>query len=285
MSYDFNTPWHAQNLAAIRQRLAPFLQQQNLAKIIPSEVQGVFVRTIDEIVELYCYDPESRDLSDIMSRVGIKNPLELIATYNQVLFLSFVWQHALPERIYIAGFGGGRLGMVSHHYSPEVEIHGSDFDPAIVDVAESHFGIEYDSRYSIKAADSGEDFDSRNTIYDTIIIDVFSSSGIHASHLASQPFFKLCNSKLKDDGVLAINLIERDPEREAKISNLASVFPHLIEWRNQGSHLIFASKQEPNLKTWIKRAEEFESAAALTYPFSEHAKALTAVDREEYKVG
>jgi len=285
MKYQFDTPWHQQNLQEIQQRLSPFLQKQDLAKIIPSEIQGVFIRAVDEIIELYCYDPETRNLSDIMSRVNLNNPLDLIAIYNQVLFLTFVWSNVPPEQTYIAGFGGGRLGMVTHHYNQTAKIDGSDFDPTIVEIAASHFGIDYDERYSINVADSAEDFDSRNSTYNTVIIDVFSNDGEQASHLATRDFFQKCSSKLSRDGVLAINLIERDEKREVKISNLATVFPHLVEWRSHGSHLVFASQTEPDLDGIISRAEQFENTANLNYPYSNHAKALRRVSHQHYLFG
>ena len=285
MTVNYDSKWHIKNASDIRTRLSPHLDTKELAQIIPSGLQGIFVRTIDDVMELYCYEPETRDLSDIMSRVNLNAPLDLIAVYSQVMFLTQVWQQLSPKRVYIAGFGGGRLGMAYHHYNGDVFVDGSDFDPAILEVARSHFGIEYDDRYSIAAADSAQDLETRETLYDIIIIDVFSNSGQHASHLASREFFTKCRRKLNADGVLAINLIERDPERSAKISNMASVFPQLMEWRQQGSHIVFASKTEACKHALLKRAETFERDANLTFPYSEHAKALQLVDLAEYRFG
>lgn len=285
MTTNYVSPWHRKNLSKIRSRLSRHLDTKELAQIIPSRVQGIFLRTIEDVMELYCYEPESRDLSDIMSRVNLNAPLNLIAAYSQVMFLTQVWQQIPPERVYIAGFGGGRLGMAYHHYNPGSFVDGSDFDPAILDVARSHFGVEYDDRYSIAAADSEQDLETRDVLYDVIIIDVFSNSGEHPSHLASREFFTKCRRKLTADGVLAINLIERDPERSQKISNLANVFPQLMEWRQQGSHIVFASKTKTNKESLLQRAEAFEQKAKLDFPFCEHAKALQVVDLEEYRFG
>lgn len=284
MDQQLREQWQAENLANIKGRLFHHLDDKNLAKIIPSEIQGVFVRITDDVMELYCYDPETRNLSDIMSRVSLHNPLDQIAAYSQVMFLSYIWCEISPEKIYIAGFGGGRLAMAFHHHNPIAQIDGSDFDPAILEVASSHFGIDYDHRYSVNAADSYEDFDSRNGPYDLIIIDVFSSSGAHASHLASKDFFEKCKAKLSRHGVVAINLIEQDLKRAEKIANLADVFSNLVEWCHQGSHIVFASENTPSIQDIVQRADVFEKHAGLNYPYSERARELQIVDRKTYNI-
>lgn len=278
MEHVWDKKHQGENLARIRQKLEPAGNNPELATIIPSDVQGIFIRRLKQTLELYCYEPASRQLSDIMFRINLEDPLHLIGTYGQVMMLGAVWSDTPPSRVYVAGFGGGRLTMPLHHFFPDCLIDGSDFDPAILKAAETYFGIEYDKRHDVRANDSAVDLVQRTGTYDIIHVDVFSNSGDHPGHLASVEFFQSCARKLARDGVLAINLVDHDPSLERKTANLVQVFDSVVECRTNGASILFASHSRPDLDALHERARAFGEKAELTYPLADHAKLLRHLD-------
>ena len=266
--------WQKQNNSIIRNRLKPHLAEDEIARILPSKLQGIFVRRIGSVLELYCYDPSNNELSEVMSRIDLANPLHLLGTYSQVMLLSACWTQKKPENVYIAGFGGGRLGMLLHYCIEGIRVHGSDFDPAILDAAEMYFGVTYDERYDVRAADSASDLASRNTSYDIIMIDVFSNSGEHPDHLGTESFLKMCQSKLTLDGVVIANLVERDHGCKDKISTFMEVFPYCYLNSFNGAHITFGSQIPIDHAALKTRCEEFEQSNGLDFQFAYHVNEL-----------
>ncbi len=272
--------WQEENIAAIHTRLAPIVEQQELARIITSEFQGVFLRRFDTSLELYCYNHENKTLSEIMSRIDLSNPLKLGAEYNQAAILSAVWRTHDPKRIYIAGMGGGRLSMVFHHLFPEVQIDGSDIDPTMITVCEDYFGLHLDHRHEIRVADSREDYASRTGPYDIVILDVFFGEGEHPGHLATVEFLRECKAKMADDGVLVANLVNMDPEYQAKISAICEVFPQCLDWDHAAAHVVFGSNFPPDYAEMSKRIKLLMAPIDSDFPGEEQISRLNPIRTE-----
>lgn len=248
--------WREKNLKTILDRLAPVAQEQDLAKIITSDFQGVFLRRLEDTIELYCYNQETNTLSEIMSRIDLNNPLKPIAEYSKAVLLSAAWQDTPPNRIYIAGMGGGRLSMMFHHLFSNILIDGTDIDPTMIEVCENYFGLHLDGRHDIRVEDSRKDLAKREGLYDVVILDVFFGKGEHPNHLATVEFLQECKSKMSADGVLAVNLVTMDPYYEAKMAAIGEVFPHCLDWDYAGAHVLLASQNPVHLPSLGKRADE-----------------------------
>ncbi len=247
-----------QNLAEILQRLKPVRDDLDLAKVIMGEFQGIFLRRVDNLLEMYCYDHKDKKLSEVMSRVDVTAPVTLISHYAQAMFVSAFWQRRPPCNVYFAGFGGGRLGITTQHHFHNCRFDGSDIDPNMMQVAQDWFGFMPCDRFDIRAADSRSDLESRQQKYDIILLDVFFGGGDAANHLGTEEFFRICKSKLAEDGVVTANLIERDPLHQRKITGLQSTFEHCAIWEHYGTHMVFASKRPINLEDIVRRVELFE---------------------------
>ncbi len=254
-----NTAWKISNRAAIKKRLEPLCKAAKMEKIIQGDLQGIFLRKKKDELEMYCYDNETHKLSDIMSRIDLTHPLKLIVPYTQAVFLSAFWQNKEPDNIYIAGFGGGRLAMLFHHYFSGIDIHGADIDPNALTVSKEYFGLSEDALKHVNAADSREDLCTRETLYDIIFLDVFAGSGEHINHLATTEFFQLCQKRLTEQGVVVANLITLDERLREKIAAMRAVFNHCHVWDSNGANVMFASNHEINFEQFCLRVNRFES--------------------------
>lgn len=250
--------WQSANLAAIKQRLAVFRDLDTLEKIIPGAMQGVFLRKVGSVLELYCYDNETNKISDIMSRIDLDNPLNLMGQYTQAVFMSAFWGNEQPEDIYIAGFGGGRLAMLFNHYFPQANIDGSDIDPNVLMIAQDYFGLDKSTLEGVVAMDSREDICQRKKNYDILFLDVFAGGGEHVNRLATLESFELYKRKLKNDGVIVANLANQDSRVENKIAAMQKVFAHCNVWEHHGARVVFATNNIVELETIKKRIREFQ---------------------------
>lgn len=270
--------WQRQNLDAIKAKLAPHKEPEELAEVFFSDQQGIFLRRHETTIELYCFEEESKTLSGIMSRIDIEQPLNLLGVYSQAMLLAACWHASPPERAYIAGFGGGRLAMLLHHCFPKLQIDGSDLDNKILSLAQDYFGIEYDDRYAVNAADSRTDFDSRNGNYDIVFIDIFVEKGNQPDHLTDRDFFETCAKRLTSNGVVALNLAIMDPRFEEKATAFAQTFPFCHHWHQTGGHIFIGSREAPEMEDVAARAAALTQANSLSFPFAERVQEYTPFD-------
>lgn len=276
-----NNNWKEQNLSAILNRVSHLRDAEQVEKIIQGEEQGIFLRKLNDILEMYCFDNETQQLSNIMSRIDLTNPLNLIGPYSQAVFLSAFWQNEYPENIYIAGFGGGRLAMLYEHYFPHAKLYGSDFDPNVLLVANTYFGISEQTLENVNAADSRSDLMNLDIMHDIIFLDVFAGGGEHVNHLATIEFFELCKSRLSKHGVLTANLVIIDERMHQKIAAMQKVFPHCHVWEYNGAHVVFASKSPLDADALNARVLEFQTNEKLDFNLVEKASMLKPLKKDE----
>ena len=265
------------NVEAIKARLDKYRNQPEFGKVHISDIQGTFVRRFGDDVELYCYPNGTKDLSDIMTRININDPLHMASPYSHCILLSAVWREAYPKKIYMAGFGGGILPLFFHHYFGDAHIYASDIDENMYMVAEEYFGLKFDERYHLAVADGRQDLAGRQEKFDVILHDVFFGKGDHPNHLATREFFEICKSKLTPNGVMAANIIDIDPLHKEKIAAVRATFQHSYTRYHAGAYAVFGCTKPLEIDKLVKRATAFEKAESLAYPFSAHAKELEPI--------
>lgn len=266
--------WKAQNLAAIHERLELLRATDELEQVIPGALQGVFIRKIEQTLEMYCYDNYTQQLSSIMSRINLDKPLHLLGDYTQTMLLSAVWQEEPPTNIYMAGFGGGRLAMLFNHYFEDVRVDGSDIDSNVIAASQVYFGLDKNLLNGIAVADSRKDLHAREIEYDIILLDVFTGGGEHVSHLATVEFFDLCKARMTPKAVMVANLISMDPLMKQKIVAIQSAFQHCHVWEFNGAHVIFASNSPLNNEDFQNRVAKFQRDESLSFDLMEKAQML-----------
>ena len=271
----------AKNLALINERLQALRDAESIEQVFPGELQGVFVRNVEQTLEMYCYDNDTQKLSSIMSRIDLENPLNLMGIYTQVMFLSSLWNERPPSSVYMAGFGGGRLAMLFHHYFEGIRIDGSDIDSNVITASQVFFGLDKQMLSGIRIADSREDLKNRPAPYDIILLDVFTGGGEHVNHLATAEFFELCKDKLTHEGVIVANLVEMDPLLQRKISAMQSAFTHTCIWQHNGAHVVFASGHPINLNSLRARTAKFQKDENLSFNLMEKANMLQMLAHKE----
>ena len=275
------TNWQTFNLAAIQQRLA-WLQQQPDGIIFckDSGVHYVAVTKDRSHIKLSLIEKVNLHTDLLQSVFDFHNPLHLVSEYTQAMLLGLVWQNQ-PQRIYIAGFGGGRIPLVLHHYLPESTIDCADIDPIAIEAATQCFGVQFDSRLTATIQDGREYLDQQklDIKYDIIMTDVFFGNGYFPHRLATKEFYQVCEKRLSIDGVVLVNLLQRDEFYAGKVKTFQSVFSQVCvcPWKDINSVLIGSNSTI---------LEKDEIVARAKYLQDGHDFSFSLIDRAlEVKVG
>jgi spermidine synthase len=277
--------WFATNRAAIEARLA-FLRDlpDGVLYDQPGDVHNVRVCKAGTCLELHFYGGEVTDEeAEVVSDLDFARPLHLWAGFTQAMMLGLLWKPQ-PWRVYVLGFGAGRVPMVLHHHFPQVRIDATDIDPHVPEVAARFFGIQPDERLNVAVADGRkylERLDS-SASYDIILIDAFSGLGYSPFPLATKEFYQLCTSHLAEGGVVVINLMASDPLIQHKLRTLIECFRdvQVVTVPEDGTIALFASHVAPRtLANRVAQAEAIQAARQFESPFVEHARRLQPLTR------
>lgn len=107
------------------------------------------------------------------------------------------------QSVLILGHGGGSFTRIFNAYYPELSITGVEIDPAMIEAAEATMGFS-EAEVEIFYGDARTYLLTTEETYDLILIDTYQGMNIPA-HLATQEFFALAESRLKEDGLVALN--------------------------------------------------------------------------------
>lgn len=277
--------WQNINLAAIQQRLS-WLQQQPDGIIFckDSGVHYVAVRKDRSHIKLSLVEKVNLYTDLLQSVFDLNNPLHLVSEYTQAMMLGLVWQ-SQPQRIYIAGFGGGRIPLVLHHYLPESAIECADIDPIAVEAATQCFGVKLDSRLTVAIQDGREYLEQQHPDiqYDIIMTDVFLGNGYFPHRLATKEFYELCQKHLSSAGVMLVNLLQRDEFYAEKVKTFQTVFSQVCvcPWKDINSVLIGSNSAIMEKDEIVSRAKYLQNYHQFSFALTERAlevklgKALT----------
>ena len=208
-----------------------------------------------------------------MSALSLQDPLDLSPTpYNQAMMLALLWRRE-PARIYVAGFGGGRMPLAFHHYFPRAVIDSTEIDRAVCDLARSYFAIECDHRQRIHIMDAREFLEKAElgTRYDLILIDAFCGGGEAPRHLGTKEFYRACKMRLRNGGVVATNLVDSDPAFGPRLAALAFSFENVYVQRDRTTVAFAVHSPAVCREAWIRRAEAIRRKHNFAFAFVQRA--------------
>ncbi len=266
--------WQAKNLEAIRQRISWLHEQPN--GVIFSQPSGIHFLTIKKIkfiIQLVLVEQVTLKMNWVQSILNLNHPTYLIFPYTQAMMLALLW-NSQPKKIYIAGFGGGSIAQVLHHYFPDVTIECTEVDPNILAISQKFFGVELNERLKVKIQDGREYLEQKNDQdkYDIIMIDVAFGNGYMSYNLATKEFYELCDSHLSQSGVIVVNTLKSNGFEAEYMKTIQTVFPSIYICHTSGKNTIIIGSRGNS----IEKAEIREKAK---YIQDEHQFSFPLVDR------
>lgn len=227
--------------------------------------------------------------AEIQSRFDLSDPLKLLSPYTQGMMLALLWVGE-PRRVYVVGFGGGRVPMLLHHYYPDLTIESTEVDRDVLEVAEQFFGVATDARLRVTFQDGREYLAGRGSgaRYDIIMVDAFHGVGHGPYHLATREFYELSRQHLAEGGVLVVNLLRGDFLFDEKVETLRACFPavYAFDSRETGVRVVIASMAPgPGPEERDRRARALAATHQFAFPFVENAQSLRALPARPTRPG
>ncbi len=216
---------------------------------------------------LWMLDTEASNTDWIQSAMDLRFPLRLQSSYTQAMILALLWQPS-PQTVFLSGLGGGCLATTLHHHLTSANFVCVEISAPVVTAATRYFGFQPDQRLSIHVSDVREFLYQDTLSYDLLLLDVFCDHGVSPEHATEPDFLTLCRHRTSENGLLAINLGNRDPAFEEVTSTLSKLFSTVYACPGRGSTTVFfATDQEPRLPRQIQRETiELESRHDFLFP-------------------
>ncbi len=156
-------------------------------------------------------------------RVQRPNALELPYTREMMLGL-LLREPPWPREALLIGLGAGSLVKFIYHQLPATRITVVEIDPQVEVVARLHFQLPDDRRrLQIVIADGADYLLAGNSAYDLILVDGFDGNA-RAGALDTLPFYQACRARLRDSGLLSINLLARERGSAASVERIDAAF-------------------------------------------------------------
>lgn len=181
------------------------------------------------------------DTRSVQGIINIDDPENPIFSYINGI-LSLVDVHAPSANdFFMIGHGAGTLtsSIEKRHKNMMV----AEIDAQVLDLSRKYFNyrgnsvIIKDGRILLK--------EKPNKFADTIILDAFKSEGI-PFHLLTRDFFEITNKKLRNDGIIILNVIgsiKGDSVTNDTYATLSSIYPNIQVYAQYDNETYAASKQ------------------------------------------
>ncbi|MEB3342019.1 fused MFS/spermidine synthase [Okeania sp.] len=274
--------WQVKNLEAIRQRI-DWLHKQPDGVIFsqPSGIHFLMIKKVKFIIQLVLVEQVTLKMNWVQSILNLNDPTYLIFPYTQAMMLGFLW-NSQPQKVYLAGFGGGSIAQVLHHYFPDVTIECTEVDANVLEIAQKFFGVKLNERLQVKIQDGREYLEQKNhqDKYDMIMIDVAFGNGYMSYNLATQEFYELCDRYLSKSGVIVVNTLKSNGFEAEYVKTIKAVFPSIYICHTSGKNTIIIGTRDVFLTPAEirEKAKFIQNYYQFSFPLVDRANDLKILD-------
>ena len=242
--------WQQANEARMRRNALHWAESLD-STLLTEEWEDYYVAVTLEGTRLILWmlDAEVANTDWIQSALDLAQPLRLQSSYTQAMVLSLLWQPH-PQKVFLSGLGGGCLATVLHHHLTWANFVCVEIAPPIAAAATKYFGFQPDERMSLVVNDVRNFLETDKSQYDVMLLDVFCDHGVTPSRATESEFLHVCQSRIAERGLLAMNLGDKDPAFENVVIALGQLFSTVYLCRGRGN-------------TSVPRAQLLEGAAML----------------------
>lgn len=161
----------------------------------------------------------------IQGAMRIARPWALELEYTRELMFPLLLRgEAWPREVLQVGLGAASTAKFLYRNRPRARITVVELRADVVAAARACFKLPDDpQRLAIVVGDGHEYLAGSRRAFDFILVDGFDAEG-RAGMLDSAPFYLACRQRLRDRGLLALNLIDRGRGVKAAIARIADAF-------------------------------------------------------------
>lgn len=219
------------------------------------------------------------DFSATQSHMLKADPDKLILGYTRTM-MGFLFFQPNPERIAMIGLGGGSLAKYCLRHVPDAHFTAVEINPNVIALRDK-FGIPPDgSNFEVVCGDGAVYVRNRFEPVDVLLVDGFDRDG-QPGQLGGAEFYDHCYAKLRDNGVLVVNLLSGDTMSGTYMTRIRKSFDSqviVVEAEEKGNKIVFAYKGRdfpPSMTTMSERVRDMGP----THTISLHAISQKMIER------
>lgn len=284
--------WKSENRRNINQRLAWIRNKEDGLLLHNKDGNEEIIITKNaSFVSLHFVEQNAKtqedEISDVMSFIDVSNPLMLQSQYAQAMLLCLLFVPS-PKRLYMLGFGGGRLPLVLHHHIADLYIESSELSESVTQVLEMCFGVKTDERMKVDVINGRKHLQRfTDNHFDIILLDSFSGAGKHPNELSSMEFYQLCQLKMSKDAVIATNLVDNNALFTNKVATFCASFKYTYHFKAGINHVLLGSDSVDFTQSeWIAQAGKLDELYSFGFKLMnvaketvrEHASDISAIN-------
>jgi spermidine synthase len=220
----------------------------------------------------------------VQSAMRLAKPVDLELSYTRSM-MAFLLFTPAAEDVLMIGLGGGSLAKFVYHRLPRSRVKAVEVSTQVITIARHYFHVpENDWRFEILTADGAQYVTREDVTADVLIVDGYDADA-HAEELASREFYAACRERLKEGGVLVVNLWGGDKSFTTLLQRIQSAFDGAalcLPAERPGNIIVFGFRTDPGQLEWgeiERRARRLE--AELGLEFTRFVEALRKTNRHD----
>lgn len=175
------------------------------------------------------------------------------------------------------GLGGGRTAYYLHLHMPAALITCVELDPAVIDLAQRHFGIRTDDRFRIVQRDGRIYLNQNQARHDVIMVDAYRGTFV-PFHLTTREFYMICKRRLNQGGVMVQNVEPSSMLADAAFATIKSVFDNMDTYEADGNIVTIAYDGPQKSRATIQaRADALQNQYHFAHPLPAMLRERTPV--------
>jgi len=183
---------------------------------------------------------DTRSIQSVMRR---HEPEYLVLGYTRTM-MGFLFFQPDPQRIAMIGLGGGSLAKYCAKHLPDAHFTAVEINNHVIALREKFKIPDDNDRFSVLHADGSDYVVNQTDKIDVLLIDGFNEDG-HPAKLSSAGFYDNCYTKLRDGGVMVVNMLASDLKFGTYSSRIRDSFEDkvvVVDAEEQGNKIAFAYK-------------------------------------------
>jgi spermidine synthase len=168
--------------------------------------------------------------------MSLTAPEKLLLEYTQLSFIALTFLDREPKDVLFVGLGAGAMPRYFNRHYPEASVDIVEIDADIMSAATRFFYFKETANMKVHITDGRMFIKRTQKKYDVIFLDAYQNDDI-PFHLTTVEFLREVKGKLKDDGVVAANILSpyRNKFFDSMVMTYKKVFPHLYIFAGQRS--------------------------------------------------
>lgn len=162
-----------------------------------------------------------------LSAIDLDNPARQVIPYTRFLFAPALVDPR-PAKVLSIGLGAGAFNRLFNLGFPDAKLVTVEIDPMIVKVAREFTGFKDGDSNQVITADGRRYLKQTTDTWDWIVVDAFVRNSQVPPHLTTLEFFRLIDSRMNADGVLAVNLLGGGSLFSSLVATIRKVFPETV---------------------------------------------------------